>query len=70
MPVVPVAGTDKRQAVDAERGFVQTARAVLGQRGDFVGNGGLEEAVVLARSPRSSRKRATSSGRRRRRSLI
>ena len=53
--VVPVAGTDQRQAVDAEReALVKPARAVLEQRGDLVGNGGLEEAVVLAhREPRA-----------------
>ena len=52
---VPISGS----AVAAEReALVEPARAVLEQRGGFVGNGGLEEAVVLARrEPRAFQER-------------
>ena len=68
--VVPVAGTDQRQAMDADReALVEPARAMLEQGGHLVGNGGLEEAVMLAgRKPRPSRKERSHRGRRGRRS--
>ena len=51
--VVPVAGADQRRAVGPKcEASVKSASAMLKQRGGLVGNGGLEEALVLTHRER------------------